>query len=140
MKKAILTACLIFTMVVLEASPLSLNACFGRWQNGVYVFSFNPNYTASVIIFVNPRESFVFNGVFNVEKDNLVRININEMKSCQRASAFSKSGFSRAASSHFIFALDPKADKHTLVAKPKEIIIDGNNSEGYFDQEIVLKK
>ena len=124
----------------LLSAPLSLSDCFGRWKNDIYTFSFSKNYTASIIIAINPQQCFVFNGVFNIEKDNLVRININEMKSCPRVSACSRSGFSKAASSHFIFALDLKTDRKTLVVRPKEIVIDGNNSEGYFDQEMILKR
>jgi len=138
MRKIILAAALVVSGVALQAAPLSLNDCYGRWHNPIYVFTFNRNYTASIIIFVNQNESYVFNGVFNIDKDNLVRVNINEMKSCPPSSSFSRSGYSKAASSHFTFLVESKGK--TMTVRPKEIIIDGNNSEGYFDQEIVLKK
>jgi hypothetical protein len=140
MKRTIFTFFLSLCVISGPAFPLTLSDCYGRWQNGIYTFTFNKNYTASVIIDINPRESIVFSGVFNVEKDNLIRINISEMKQCPRGTAFSKSGFSKTASSHFIFSLDPKADKRTLVVRPKTITIDGNNGEGYFEPEMVLKR
>lgn len=140
MKRTIFSFLLILFVISVPAFALTLSDCYGRWQNGIYTFTFNKNYTASVIIGINPRESIVFSGVFNVEKDNLVRINISEMKQCPRGAAFSRSGFSKTASSHFIFALDPRADKRTLVVRPRTITIDGNNGEGYFEPEIILKR
>ena len=140
MKRVICAFLLLFPTLQLASAPLSPSDCFGRWKNDIYTFTFTKNYTASIIIAINPQNCFVFNGVFNVERDNLIRVNISEMKSCPRDAAFSKSGFSKASSSHFIFSLDHKGDKRTLIVRPKEIIIDGNNSEGYFDQEMTLRR
>ena len=138
MKKLFLAAAVIFAAQIIHAAPLSLSDCYGRWQNSTYVFTFNKNYTSSIIIFVSPTESYVFNGVFNIDHDNLVRINISEMKSCPPSCAFTRSGFSKTASSHFTFIVEPK--RRSMTVRPKEIVIDGNSSEGYFDQEISLKK
>lgn len=138
--KKILCALFLLPLVHLSAAPISLSDCYGCWRNDIYTFSFNRNYTATIVIGINQNECIVFSGVFNVEKDNLVRVNISEFKQCPRGMAFVKSGFSRTASSHFILALDPRADKRTLVIRPKEIIIDANSSEGYFDQEMALRK
>ena len=138
--KKIICALFLLPLVNLSAAPLSLSDCYGCWKNGIYTFTFNRNYTSTIVIGINQNECIVFSGVFNVEKDNQIRVNISEFKQCPRGMAFVRSGFSKTASSHFIFAIDPKADKRTLVIRPKEIIIDGNNSEGYFDQEMALKK
>jgi len=140
--KKILLSIILFSAVALSAAPsFSLNDCYGRWQDETYLITLNRNYTASVIIFVNPTTAYVFNGVFTIEKDNQIRLNINEMKCGPRSSAFSRSGFTKAASSRFVFEIQPSSVQgKALVLKPREVTIDGNNSEGYFDQELKLKK
>ena len=141
MKKFIAAAVLFTAATLFAAQPLSQNDCYGRWQDGTYLLSLNRNYTASVMIFVNPTTAYIFNGVFSIEKDDQIRININEMKCCARSEAYSKSGFTKAASSRFIFAVQPSTVRgKTLILKPREITIDGSNSEGYFEPEMVLKK
>ena len=141
MKKIILTIILFTAASLSAAQPLSMNDCYGRWQDETYLFTLNRNFTALVVIFVNPTTAYVFNGVFSIEKDNMIRINISEMKCGPRSSALSKSGFTKTASSRFVFAVQPSSVRgKTLILKPAEVTIDGNNSEGYFDQVISLKK
>jgi len=134
-----LIVCVFFFAVPLFSANISLNNISGKWQGGSYLFVLGRNYTASVIIYINTNEAYVFNGIYTVENRDFLRININEMKSGPRSQALSKQGFIRTASSRFTFfaSIDQgKARKLTL--RPKEIIIDGKNSDGYFEKEIVL--
>ena len=142
MKKTLAAA--VFLLLIIPAarvSALSPADCYGQWKDATYVVSLNRNCTASVIIYVNPQEAYVFNGVFTIEKDNQLRINISEMKSCPRSKAFAKSGFTKTASSRFVFTAQTRDSRgKMLILRPKEVMIDGNDSAGYFDSELTLRK
>ena len=123
------------------SGPMTLQNLIGQWQGPNYMFTMNGSYKATVVIMANQYESFVFNGVYTLEKDSILRININEMKSCTPGEIYSKRGFTKTSSSRFVFSAELKTEKtKTLLLKPKEIIIDGNNSDGYFEPLLTLAK
>jgi hypothetical protein len=123
------------------SGPMTLQNLIGQWQSPNYIFTMNGSYRATVVIMANNYESFVFNGVYTLENDSILRININEIKSCAPGEIYSKRGFTKTASSRFVFSAELKTDKiKTLLLKPKEIIIDGNNSDGYFESLLTLTK
>jgi hypothetical protein len=139
MRRIALLILLIVTLPVFS-EPITLTNVVGRWGSDNYLFSINKNYTSSVVIYINPSEAFIFNGIYTVEKDTL-RININEMKSGSRTQINQRQGFTKTASSRFVFTGEINTSKEkTLYLRPKEIVIDGTNSEGYFDQKMTLKK
>ncbi len=119
----------------------------GTWKlmyrgNYGYEFRFYPSYKAIIILYLR-TESLLFKGVYTIETDNIVRININEMKRERRISGFSLShGFAEAKSSYFQFdgSLAGKKNAPKLILKPVRIIIDGNSSDGYFEPVIKLGK
>ena len=138
--KRITLLILLLIAVPVFSEPVTLTNAVGKWEGGSYLFSINKNYTTSVVVYINSSEAYIFNGIYTVEKDTL-RININEMKSCARSQIYQRQGFTKTSSSRFVFIGDIQTGKEkTLTLKPKEIIIDGTNSEGYFDQIVTLKK
>jgi hypothetical protein len=131
--------CVFFCAAPLYSANISLNNVSGKWQGGSYLFVLGRNYTASVVIYINQNEAYVFNGIYTVENKDFLRINISEMKSGPRSQALSKQGLIRTASSRFtFFASIDQGKTRKLTLRPKEIIIDGNNSDGYFEKEIIL--
>ncbi len=125
--------------------PLSFKSVIGTWSlkysgNYGYTFSLNPSYRATVVLYLN-MEILTFRGVYTIEEGNKLRININEMKDEHRGGGRSK-GFVKAKSSYFLFGgyKTRKNGKETLYLRPLAIIIDGNNSEGYFEPLIKLAK
>jgi hypothetical protein len=131
----------VLLLVPAVSGSMTLQNLIGHWQGPNYIFTMNSSYKATVVIMANRYESFVFNGVYTLEKDSILRININEMKSCAPGEVYSKRGFTKTASSRFLFSAELKTDKtKTLLLKPKEIIIDGNNSDGYFEPLLTLTK
>jgi hypothetical protein len=123
----------------LGASTVTLNDIAGSWKGGSYLFVLGRNYTATVVIYINQYEAYVFSGIYNIEKNDVLNISIREMKSGPQSEVLSKKGFSRTASSRFAFyATINKSKGKSLILRPKEIIIDGNNSEGYFEKELTL--
>ncbi|MGL4369507.1 MAG: hypothetical protein ACRCUT_07535 [Spirochaetota bacterium] len=140
-KKYLAAAFMLLSFSVIYAAQIAPADCYGRWKDTTYVVTLNRNYTASVVIYVNPTLAYVFGGVFTVEKDNKLRISISEMKSCPRGKVFTKSGFTKIASSRFVFSIESKNDRgKALILRPREVVIDGNDSAGYFDKEMVLRK
>jgi hypothetical protein len=125
--------------------PLSFKSVIGTWSlkysgNYGYSFSLSPSYRATVILYLN-MEILTFRGVYTIEDGNKLRININEMKDEHRGGGRSK-GFVKAKSSYFLFGgyKTRKSGRETLYLRPMAIIIDGNNSEGYFEPLIKLAK
>jgi len=95
-----------------------------------------------VILYLN-NHALVFKGVYTFEGNNLVRINIYEMKKSRRLSRINlHSGFVKAKSSFFKFSVELKDRKKEklLLVRPRNITIDGNNSDGYFEPLIKLKR
>jgi hypothetical protein len=135
------TATILF--IFLSLSPLfaslSLSDPVGKWETGSYMFILNRNYSATVIIYINRNNAYVFNGVYTVDDNDILRVNISQMKSGPKSEIFSRKGFTKTASSRFLFkAAVTRKNGKKLILKPKEIVIDGNNSDGYFEKEIIL--
>jgi hypothetical protein len=125
--------------------PITFKNVVGTWAlkysgNYGYQFSFYPNYRSLVILYLN-METLVFKGVYTIEEGNKLKINIYEMKEERRAGGLNK-GFVKAKSSYFLFSgyETSKKGKATLYLRPRAIIIDGNNSEGYFEPLLKLVK
>ncbi|OHD63256.1 MAG: hypothetical protein A2176_11770 [Spirochaetes bacterium RBG_13_51_14] len=125
-------------------SPLTFKSVIGTWTlkysgNYGYNFSFYSNYRALIVLYLN-METLIFKGVYTIE-DNKLKINIYEMKEQHRAGGINR-GFVKAKSSYFLFGgyKTTKNRKETLRLRPLAIIIDGNNSEGYFEPLIKLTK
>lgn len=125
--------------------PLSFKSVIGTWTlkysgNYGYTFSFYSNYRAVVVLYLN-METLVFKGVYTIEDGNKMKINIYEMKEEHR-NIGTRKGFVKAKSSYFLFSghTSSKRGKGTLYLRPLAIVIDGNNSEGYFEPLIKLAK
>lgn len=125
--------------------PLSFKNVIGTWSlmysgNYGYAFSLSHSYRATVILYLN-MEILTFRGVYTIEEGNKLRININEMREEHRGGGKNR-GFVKAKSSYFLFGgyKTKKGGRETLYLKPLAIIIDGNNSEGYFEPLIKLAK
>ncbi len=125
--------------------PLSFKSVIGTWSlkysgNYGYTFILSPSYRATVILHLN-MEILTFRGVYTIEDGNKLRININDMKEEHRGGGRTR-GFVKAKSSYFLFGgyKTRKNGRETLNLRPMAIIIDGNNSEGYFEPLIKLAK
>lgn len=125
--------------------PLSFSSVVGNWRlkysgNYGYAFDFHANYRALVVLYLN-METLYFKGVYTIEDGNKLKINIYEMKD-ERRSGRVKQGYIKAQSSYFLFSghKSRKKKKETLHLRPLAIVIDGNNSEGYFEPLIKLAK
>jgi hypothetical protein len=137
----------LFTRPLLHSAPLTLPALYGKWQlmyrgNYGYMFHFQKNYRALCVIYIHTR-AVVFKGVYTLEDSGTIRINISEMKTEDNLSRLNlRSRFVKTSSSYFVFdgSCDSSPGSTQLELTPKKIIIDGNNSEGYFEPLIKLKR
>jgi hypothetical protein len=128
-------------------SPMSFTNIIGNWRlkySGNYGYCFNlyPNYRALVIIYLN-TQSLIFRGVYTIDEENKLKINISEMKEEPRTSGFNlRGGFMKAKSSYFLFTgyRVKKNKRERLYLRPSAIVIDGKNSDGYFEPFIKLTK
>lgn len=126
--------------------PIDFKDLPGKWVlrfsgNYGYEFRFNKNYKSLVVVYLG-NSSLLFNGVYTIENGNL-KINIYEMKNEDRADKINiYSNFVKTKSSSFLFkaGINKKTglDK-MLVLRPANIVIDGINSDGYFEPVIKLK-
>ncbi len=110
-------------------------------NNYGYEFRFQTNYRAFCIIY-SGTNAIIFKGIYSIEKDTLT-ININEMKNEENIYRMDLGRkFTKITSSYFIFnmELNGKDKNKTLVLKPVKIIIDGNDSNGYFESEVKVKR
>lgn len=149
---AVLAACIVVAVSTAQTAaqddkriPLTFKNIVGTWAlkysgNFGYQFSFYANYRAMVILYLN-METLVFKGVYTIEDDGRLKINIVEWKEERRAGSPGR-GFIKAKSSYFLFNgyETVKQGRTTLFLKPRAIIIDGNNSEGYFEPLLKLAK
>jgi hypothetical protein len=125
--------------------PLTFQNLQGRWfqmYDKVYGYDirFYPNFKALVILHLN-NQYIVFKGVYTIEDTEKVRINIVESKQAFGSGAINiYSGFSKIKSSHFVFRtrIFDKQKSKILELRPKDIIINGNDSDGYFEPLIRL--
>ncbi len=130
-----------------KAEPLTFKDIRGFWKlnygnNYGYSFHFYKNYRATVVLSLS-NSSLVFRGVYNLEDDNLVRINISEMKRTDETKSVNvTSNFIKTKSSYFVFHGRVRKMKrnHMLELRLVKIFIDGNGSEGYFEPLIKLKR
>lgn len=114
----------------------------GRWllryKDGFgYEFRLKENYRAYVVLYLQ-GQVLVFKGVYNVDQENILRINISEMKDMHNSSAIeSVKDLVKTSSSLFRFTIET-FDKKNLVIVPLEIRIDGRRSDGYFEKRLPL--
>jgi hypothetical protein len=145
-KKLITVLLIIISFAVLSDaySAVTYKDLTGRWRlmysnNCGFEFRFDRNYKACCIIY-SGSGALVFKGIYALEGKSL-RININQMKNednPKRIDVWSK--FSKATSSYFIFQTEINSRAGTLILKPEKTIIDGNDSNGYFEKELELKR
>jgi len=143
----ILMMLILVSSLPLYSDSLKLADIQGKWQlkyqgNYGYFFHFQKNYRVLCIIYLNTR-AVVFKGVYTLEDEKTIRINISEMKTEDNFARLNlNTRFSMTSSSYFIFNGVYESGKGSpmLEISPKKIIIDGNNSEGYFELRIKLKR
>lgn len=127
--------------------PLNFNTIKGNWDlkygaDYGYSFRLGNNYRAVVILYLS-SSSVIFRGVYTIEQDDLIRINISEMKREDRVKGINTtSGFTDVKSSYFVFhsRLFEKDKKTFMELRPVRIFIDDNSSDGYFEPLIRLVK
>jgi predicted RecB family nuclease len=131
-----------------QTEPVTFDSIVGRWylmypESLGYEMQFYKNYRALVVLYLQ-NHALLFKGVYTLlEEENRVRINIYEMKRSESVTALNKgSGFTEAKSSYFLFQCGTTGQKQErrLVVRPLEIIIDGNDSDGFFEPVLRLKK
>lgn len=142
-----ISAILIIFAISLAAAPATIKSLHGRWKllyRGPYgyEFRFYKNYRALCILYLKTN-ALIFKGVYTVEDDHTLRINLYEMKNEKRVyHPDTRRGFTKIKSSHFTFKTEIKGSgkNKTLVLDPGSIVIDGNTCDGYFEPGIRLKK
>ncbi len=142
-----ISAILILFSFSLAGTPATVTSLHGRWKllyTGPYgyEFRFYKNYRAVCILYLK-TSALIFKGVYTVEDDHTLRINLYEMKNEKRVyHPDTRKGFTKIKSSHFTFKTEIKGSgkNRTLVLDPGSIVIDGNTCDGYFEPGIRLKK
>lgn len=132
---------------VLYSDQIKPNHLIGRWSliyrgNYGYRFRFYKNYRALCILYLRIN-ALVFKGIYTIEDNNMIRINIYEMKNEENISRINlKRNFTKTASSYFIFqgTIKESRKEKKLLLKPVRIVIDGRNSDGYFEPAFQLNK
>jgi hypothetical protein len=140
-------AILIIFAISLAATPATVTSLHGRWKllyRGPYgyEFRFYKNYRAVCILYLKTN-ALIFKGVYTMEDEGTLRINLYEMKNETRVyHPDTRRGFTKIKSSHFTFKTEIKGSgkNSTLVLDPGSIVIDGNTCDGYFEPGIRLKK
>lgn len=130
-----------------DAIPITYQALSGKWGlhyggNYGYDFILASNYRAIIILYLN-NQAIIFKGVMALEDEKTLRINIVESKNEHRVTGINLNhGFTRMKSSYFLFKarLMEKNKSRILDMRPVRIIIDGNDSEGYFEPIMKLKR
>ena len=147
MKRLLICFTMFFLAVTIALYALQFTDLHGKWLltyrgNYGYEFRFYKNYQALCIIYIQTN-SILFKGVYTLDNPQTVRINVNQMKNVDSVTAINTTtGFSQVKSSYFLFnaAIITKNSKKMLELKPLSIVIDGINSEGYFEPTILLQK
>ena len=142
----LLTAIILLT-VTIATYALQFSDIHGRWQllyrgNYGYEFRFFKNYKAVCIIYMQ-NNVIVFKGIYTFDNPQTIRININQMKYVDGCcDVNTTTGFAQVKSSYFLFNANimTKNNKKMLELKPLSIVIDGSNSDGYFEPVIVLQR
>lgn len=130
-----------------EGGTIDFNNLEGRWEllypgNYGYEFRFTRNYRAVVVLYLK-REALVFRGVYNIVEDDKLKINIVEMKRTDNMAAVHRdSGFMKSKSSYFLLnaSISEKDGGNLLTMRPEAIRIDGQESDGYLEPVLSLKK
>jgi len=107
-----------------------------------YSFKLGKNYKAVVILYLSTA-SLIFKGVYTIEENNVLRINISEMKREEKVKGLNTwGGFKKAKASYFLFQSRIILDggKKYMEVRPAKISIDGNDSGGYFEPLIKLAR
>jgi len=125
------------------AEGIDFGDLHGTWRlfyrgNYGYEFSFNRSYRANCVIYLQ-GSTLHFRGVYTIDEKRNLRINVSEMKHNE---AGQPGGFTPISTSYFIFGAQrlKQSGKDYLELRPLTIIINGNNSEGYFEPVIKLAK
>ncbi len=149
MKRSLYIAIILLTSSqgILYSEQLKRNDLIGRWSliyrgNYGYTFRFYKNYRALCILYLR-LNALVFKGIYTIEDNNMIRINIYEMKNEENISRINlKRKFTKTVSSYFIFqgTINESDKKKKLLLKPIKIVIDGRNSDGYFEPAFQLNK
>ncbi len=140
--RRIIAVFLITAALSTGAQALKLETLHGSWKliyrgDYGYAFHFYPDYRALIIIYLG-NHAVIFKGVYTSEEDK-VRVNVYEMKDDMNIAYPNLSGgFQKVASTYFLFSGSVNGSE--LALYPVRVIIDGNNSEGYFEPEIKLQK
>ncbi|HQO02284.1 MAG TPA: hypothetical protein PLI62_08440 [Spirochaetota bacterium] len=138
---------LLLSICVQGNGALRFSDFHGRWDlvyrgNYGYEFRFYKSYRALCIVYLQTN-LLVFKGVYTLDEKNRLRINISEMKNQNGTRPGNlAAGFTRIASSYFIFkaARLKESGRHYLELRPVSIIINGNNSDGYYEPVMKLRK
>ena len=119
--------------------PLQLNNLCGNWtllyENDYgYDFKFYKDNKTIVILYLNTN-SIIFRGTYSIENDSLI-INLSEMKNEEKTKNLNlKKDFIKIEASYFIFnvRIALESNKKKLELRPQNILIDANDSKGYFE-------
>lgn len=127
--------------------PLDYKNLTGRWElaygdNFGYEFRFFHNYKAVVIIRTG-GQALVFKGVYQIEDANKIKINIVDMKQDMNTQMINvNTGFSKTKTSYFLIrsSIREKKSVKTIYLRPERVIIDGKDSDGYFEPVMKLRR
>ncbi|TAL32463.1 MAG: hypothetical protein EPN93_16030 [Spirochaetes bacterium] len=145
--RRIVVVLILFMALGAQADTLKLDSVFGSWQlmyrgNYGYAFHFFPDYRTVIMVYLG-NHAVVFKGVYTSEEDSRVRVNVYEMKDDMNPSSPDLAGgFQKVASTYFLFGASVNGSGRgaEMSLYPVRVIIDGNNSEGYFEPEIRLQR
>jgi len=120
--------------------PLKSNNLWGNWtllydNDYGYDFKFYKDNRAIVILYLNTN-SIIFRGTYSIENDSIIRINLSDMKNEEKIKNLNlKQGFVKIESSYFIFStrITMESNKKIFELRPQKILIDANDSKGYFE-------
>ncbi|MCU0843826.1 MAG: hypothetical protein MUC76_02750 [Spirochaetes bacterium] len=151
MIKRLMALCIIAAIIQITnltaADKLQPAMFLGTWRllykgNYGYTFRFHKNYRSVCVIHLN-TSAVVFKGIYAIEDDKTIRINIYEMKNdCNARMPSTGAGFTKTSSTYFIFRAVFSGAKNApvLILSPSRTVIDGRSSEGYFEPEIRLSR
>lgn len=140
MKTKVLGALVFFVSV---AGAIDFKEVVGTWRlhyrgNYGYEFMFNRSYRAVCVVRLKEMTIY-FRGVYTIDDQKNLRINISEIKNQEPGRA---AKYNPVSSSYFVFEAKryQHAGKDYLELRPIDIIINGKSSEGYFEPVMKLVK
>ena len=130
-----------------DVVPLNFNSIKGNWDlkygdNYGYSFRLGNNYKAIVVLYLN-SSSLIFKGVYTLEEEDKLRINVSGMKREERVTGLNlNSGFVDVKSSYFVFhsRIFERSGRTIMELRPVQIFIDHNSSEGFFEPLVRLTR